>query len=139
MTSTPSYDYGPRSLLPDQDAQLFALANDGRLASGPALDAIEGDIDELMERWWINRHDAAGITWRCKVWIDDLDSVLAWAKSLGFRSPANRRRTRARLVHFIEDRLRDGEWVPTDAVTLRSEIRIHAGGPRPLASPRVVS
>ncbi len=132
MPNKPVPLYKPRLLSVEHHARLIELANLARASSGPALEAVKGDLEDLMERLWINRHDASGVTWWCKVWIDDLDTVLAWARSHGFRLPADRRRIRDRLIHFIEDRLRDGEPVPTDGVTLRSEIRIHAGGLRPV-------
>lgn len=134
MNHAASYDYPPRKLTLVEDAMFVRLADVARKATGrDRVDALE-HLDDAMTQAWITRHDKAGVALRCKVTIDDVDVVVPWAEKNGFRAPHDRRRLFKHLVHFIECRLRDGDHVLSEGITLTGQVVLHAVPSTPLAS-----
>jgi hypothetical protein len=126
--------YSPRKLTLAEDAMFVRLADVARKATGKEREYALEHLDGAMTQAWITRHDKAGVAWHCKVTIDDVDVVVPWAEKNGFRAPHDRRRLVKNLVHFVECRLRDGEQVLSEGITLTGQVVLHAVPPTPLAS-----
>lgn len=130
--------YPKPELSAEQEANIIRLADEVRSTSGFAQRWARELLDDAMEQAWIRRHRRAGVRWSCNVRIEDPRHVLAWAREHGFDPPSDGRKLKTRLVHFIEHRLKNGESVTSEGLSLESEVVVHEDSKRVarFASPR---